>query len=79
MIKIKNLEKIYRTEDVETVALNKISIDVNLLLTPYAERIMLAELTLLRPNNRKVALVTPVTLLSENFKYIKKKYLIVQK
>ncbi|HEV7621244.1 MAG TPA: ATP-binding cassette domain-containing protein, partial [Flavisolibacter sp.] len=28
MIKIKNLEKIYRTEDVETVALNKISIDV---------------------------------------------------
>ncbi|MCW3074561.1 MAG: phosphonate transporter ATP-binding protein [Flaviaesturariibacter sp.] len=28
MIKIKNLEKIYRTEDVETVALNKLSFDV---------------------------------------------------
>jgi putative ABC transport system ATP-binding protein len=28
MIKIKNLEKIYRTEDVETVALNKLSIEV---------------------------------------------------
>ena len=28
MIKITNLEKIYRTEDVETVALNKLSIDV---------------------------------------------------
>ncbi|MBC8111529.1 MAG: ABC transporter ATP-binding protein [Verrucomicrobia bacterium] len=28
MIKIQNLEKIYRTEEVETVALNKISIDV---------------------------------------------------
>src|SRR5215213_2586512 len=28
MIKINNLEKIYRTEDVETVALNKLSIDV---------------------------------------------------
>ena len=28
MIKIRNLEKIYRTEEVETVALNKISIDV---------------------------------------------------
>src|SRR5215207_7900045 len=29
MIKIKDLEKIYRTEDVETVALNKLSIQVN--------------------------------------------------
>jgi putative ABC transport system ATP-binding protein len=29
MIKIKNLEKIYRTEDVETVALNKLSLHVN--------------------------------------------------
>ncbi len=29
MIKIKDLEKIYRTEDVETVALNKLSIDIN--------------------------------------------------
>ena len=28
MIKIRDLEKIYRTEEVETVALNKISIDV---------------------------------------------------
>ncbi|MDA3616730.1 ABC transporter ATP-binding protein [Polluticaenibacter yanchengensis] len=28
MIKIKNLEKYYRTEEVETIALNKISIDV---------------------------------------------------
>ncbi|POY38565.1 phosphonate ABC transporter ATP-binding protein [Solitalea longa] len=28
MIKISNLEKIYRTEDVETVALNKVSFDV---------------------------------------------------
>ena len=28
MIKIKNLEKIYRTEDVETVALNKLSLEV---------------------------------------------------
>ena len=28
MIKIKDLEKIYRTEDVETVALNKLSVDV---------------------------------------------------
>ena len=28
MIKIKNLEKIYRTEEVETVALNKLCIDV---------------------------------------------------
>jgi putative ABC transport system ATP-binding protein len=28
MIKIKNLEKIYRTEDVETVALNKLSLSV---------------------------------------------------
>src|ERR687893_648267 len=28
MIKIKDLEKIYRTEDVETVALNKLSIEV---------------------------------------------------
>src|SRR6187551_2225742 len=28
MIKIKDLEKIYRTEDVETVALNKLSFDV---------------------------------------------------
>ena len=28
MIKIRELEKIYRTEEVETVALNKISIDV---------------------------------------------------
>lgn len=29
MIKIRDLEKIYRTEDVETIALNKLSIDVN--------------------------------------------------
>jgi len=29
MIKIKDLEKIYRTEDVETVALNKLSFEVN--------------------------------------------------
>ena len=29
MIKIKNLEKIYRTEDVETVALNKLTLEVN--------------------------------------------------
>ncbi|HEX2533979.1 MAG TPA: ATP-binding cassette domain-containing protein, partial [Chitinophagaceae bacterium] len=28
MIKIKDLEKIYRTEDVETVALNKLSLEV---------------------------------------------------
>ena len=28
MIKIKNLEKIYRTEDVETVAFNKLSLEV---------------------------------------------------
>lgn len=28
MISIKSLEKIYRTEEVETVALNKISLDV---------------------------------------------------
>jgi len=28
MIKIRDLEKIYRTEDVETVALNKLSMDV---------------------------------------------------
>jgi putative ABC transport system ATP-binding protein len=28
MIKIKDLEKIYRTEDVETVALNKLSFEV---------------------------------------------------
>ncbi len=28
MIKIKDLEKIYRTEEVETVALNKLSLDV---------------------------------------------------
>src|SRR5438128_1670996 len=28
MIKITNLEKIYRTEEVETIALNKLSIDV---------------------------------------------------
>ena len=28
MIKISNLEKIYRTEDVETVALNKLSFEV---------------------------------------------------
>jgi ABC-type lipoprotein export system ATPase subunit len=28
MIKIKDLEKIYRTDEVETVALNKLSIDV---------------------------------------------------
>jgi putative ABC transport system ATP-binding protein len=29
MIKITNLEKIYRTEDVETVALNKLSLTVH--------------------------------------------------
>ena len=29
MIKVNNLEKIYRTEEVETVALNKISFDIN--------------------------------------------------
>ncbi|MGZ3957182.1 MAG: ABC transporter ATP-binding protein, partial [Flavisolibacter sp.] len=29
MIKIKDLEKIYRTEDVETVALNKLTLHVN--------------------------------------------------
>jgi putative ABC transport system ATP-binding protein len=29
MIKVKDLEKIYRTEEVETVALNKISFDIN--------------------------------------------------
>jgi putative ABC transport system ATP-binding protein len=29
MIKISELEKIYRTEDVETVALNKLSFEVN--------------------------------------------------
>src|SRR4028118_2005137 len=29
MIRIKNLEKVYRTEDVETVALNKLSFEVN--------------------------------------------------
>ena len=29
MIKIRDVEKIYRTEDVETIALNKLSIDVN--------------------------------------------------
>jgi putative ABC transport system ATP-binding protein len=28
MIKIKDLEKIYRTEEVETVALNKLSLEV---------------------------------------------------
>ena len=28
MIRIKDLEKIYRTEDVETVALNKLSLEV---------------------------------------------------
>ena len=28
MIKIKDLEKIYRTEEVETVALNKLSMEV---------------------------------------------------
>jgi len=28
MIKIKELEKIYRTEEVETVALNKLSIEI---------------------------------------------------
>ena len=28
MIKISNLEKIYRTEEVETVALNKLSLEV---------------------------------------------------
>ena len=29
MIKITDLEKFYRTEEVETIALNKLSIDVN--------------------------------------------------
>lgn len=29
MIRISNLEKIYRTEDIETIALNKLSFDVN--------------------------------------------------
>src|SRR6187551_1656541 len=29
MIKIKDLEKIYRTEEVETVALNKLTLEVN--------------------------------------------------
>src|SRR5687767_15649763 len=29
MIKIENLEKVYRTEEVETKALNKVSIEVN--------------------------------------------------
>jgi putative ABC transport system ATP-binding protein len=28
MIKIKDLEKIYRTDEVETVALNKLSVEV---------------------------------------------------
>jgi putative ABC transport system ATP-binding protein len=28
MIKVSNLEKIYRTEEVETVALNKVSFDI---------------------------------------------------
>ena len=29
MIKIENLEKIYRTEEVETTALNKVNIEIN--------------------------------------------------